>query len=157
MEKAECRVQFKIADESHIEQIYNIEKVVFPVPWSYESLYQDVCQHEISVYIVGMCGEEVVSYAGFWHVLEESHITNIAVKSEYRRMGVGSAMMEVLIKAARKLNVETMTLEVRESNSAAIGMYGKIGFKIVNRRKKYYTDNNEDALIMNIDLTGRLI
>lgn len=155
MEKAEFSIQFKVADESHVEQMFHIEEAVFPVPWSYDSLYQDVCEHEISVYVVGMCGDEVVAYGGFWHVHDESHITNIAVKSGYRKMGIGSAMMKLLFDTARKLKVETMTLEVRESNSAAIGMYEKMGFQTVNRRKKYY--NNEDALIMNINLSDRSV
>ena len=129
--------------------MYGIEKTVFPVPWSYESFSQDVCEHEIAEYIVGLIGDEVISYAGFWHVLEESHITNIAVKKEYRRRGIGGKMLEIIFKKAKDLNVKTMTLEVRESNLAAIAMYEKAGFTTGGRRKKYYTDNYEDALIMN--------
>jgi len=145
----ECEVHFKIADESHVDQMYKIEKSVFPIPWSYESFMLDVCEHEIALYVVGICNDEVISYAGLWHVLEESHITNIAVKEEFRRMGIGCKMMEILFDAARKLNVKSMTLEVRESNKAAIAMYEKSGFEIAGRRKRYYTDNYEDALIMN--------
>ncbi len=152
MEKAECKILFKVADSSHVDQMHEIEEAVFPVPWSYESLAQDVCEHEISVYIVGLCGAEVVSYAGLWYVLEESHVTNIAVKVGYRRRGIGKEMLKILCDSARVLNVKTMTLEVRESNENAIAMYEKAGFIKVNRRKRYYTDNQEDAIIMNTTL-----
>ena len=145
----ECQVQYKIADASHVDQMHEIEISVFPVPWSYESFVQDVCEHEIAIYVVGICNGKVVSYAGLWHVLEESHVTNIAVKEEFRRMGIGGSMMEILFDEARKLNVKSMTLEVRESNKAAIAMYEKSGFAVAGRRKRYYTNNFEDALIMN--------
>lgn len=149
MGKNEFKVQFKIADESHVDQMYEIEKTVFPVPWSYESLSQDVCEHEIAVYVVGIYNDKVISYAGLWHVMEESHITNIAVREEFRRMGIGGKMMDILSDVARKLGVKTITLEVRESNKNAIAMYEKAGFEVMGRRKKYYTDNYEDALVMN--------
>ncbi len=149
MEKVECKIQFKTADSSHVGQMHEIEESVFPVPWSYESLASDVCEHEIAVYVVGLCKDEVVSYAGLWHVLEESHITNIAVKKKYRRIGIGKKMIKILLDTARELDVKSVTLEVRESNVAAIGLYEKAGFFKANRRKKYYTDNFEDAIIMN--------
>ncbi|MCK5757651.1 MAG: ribosomal protein S18-alanine N-acetyltransferase [Clostridiales bacterium] len=149
MEKVECKIQFKTADSIHVGQMHKIEESVFPVPWSYESIAQDVCEHEIAVYIVGLCKDEVVSYAGLWHVLEESHVTNIAVKKGYRKRGIGKKTINILLDAARKLDVKTVTLEVRESNIAAIGLYEKVGFFKAGRRKKYYTDNFEDAIIMN--------
>lgn len=152
MKKAKCKIQFKVADSSHVDQMHEIEEAVFPVPWSYESLAQDVCEHEIAIYIVGMCGAEVVSYAGLWYVLEESHVTNIAVKEGYRRQGIGGNMLKILFDSAKELNVKTMTLEVRESNFSAIAMYEKAGFVKAGRRKKYYSDNLEDAIIMNKNL-----
>ena len=152
MEKAKHNIQFKVADSRHVDQMHDIEEAVFPVPWSYESMAQDVCEHEIAVYIVGMCGAEVVAYAGLWYVLEESHVTNIAVKEGYRRQGIGGNMLKILFDSARELNVKTMTLEVRESNDSAIAMYEKAGFIQVSRRKKYYSDNLEDAIIMNKEL-----
>lgn len=152
MEKAKLEIQFKVADSRHVDQMHDLEEAIFPVPWSYESLAQDVCEHEIAVYIVGMCEDEVVSYAGLWYVLEESHVTNIAVKEKYRRQGIGQNMLKILFDSAKELNVKTMTLEVRESNDSAIAMYEKVGFIKVGRRKKYYSDNFEDAIIMNKEL-----
>lgn len=152
MEKAKCKILFKVADSSHVKQMHEIEEAVFPVPWTYESLVQDVCEHEIAVYIVGICEEEVVSYAGLWYVLDESHVTNIAVKEDYRRMGIGSEMLKILCDSAKALNVKTMTLEVRESNESAISMYEKAGFIKMGIRKEYYTDNFENAIIMNKSL-----
>jgi ribosomal-protein-alanine N-acetyltransferase len=81
--------------------------------------------------------------------MEEAHITNIAVKEDYRERGIGSSMMQVLCDTAADMGVKTMTLEVRESNMKAIRMYEKIGFSKVGRRKRYYSDNFEDAIVMN--------
>ncbi|MBN2557555.1 MAG: ribosomal protein S18-alanine N-acetyltransferase [Clostridia bacterium] len=142
-------IKFVPADESHIDQMHEIEKSSFSIPWSYDSLYQDVCEHEISVYIAGICNGEVVAYAGLWYVLEESHVTNIAVREDFRNRGVGGLMMEHMFSEAKRLGVRTMTLEVRESNAAAIRLYEKTGFYKVGIRKKYYPDTDENAIIMN--------
>ncbi|MCD6322572.1 MAG: ribosomal protein S18-alanine N-acetyltransferase, partial [Clostridiales bacterium] len=77
---------------------------------------------------------------------------NIAVKEDYRRQGIGQDMLKILFDLAKELNVKTMMLEVRESNDGAIAMYEKAGFIKVGRRKKYYSDNLEDAIVMNKDL-----
>lgn len=149
MDNPERTIQYKLADKNHVDQMHEIEEAVFPLPWSYESLYQDVCQNEIAIYIVGLSGEEVVSYAGFWYVNEESHITNIAVKENFRKQGIAKEMMRVFFEIAKELGVKTMTLEVRASNEAAITLYEKTGFFKAGLRKKYYPDNDEDAIIMN--------
>ena len=152
MENSKHTIEYYLADSRHVDQMHEIEEMTFSVPWSYKSLFDDVCNHDISLYIVGMCGDELISYAGLWYVMEESHITNIAVKESFRRRGIGVEMMNRLFDAAGKLHVKTMTLEVRESNTAAISLYEKIGFIKEGRRKGYYADNYEDALIMNITL-----
>lgn len=152
MENSSCSIEFRIAEEQHVKQMHEIEEAVFPVPWSYESLFQDVCQHEIAVYIVGLHEDEVVSYGGFWFVLDEAHVTNLAVKKSFRRLGVGGAMMDVLFSAAAKIGVKSMTLEVRRSNDPAIALYKKKGFEKAGIRRKYYADNGEDAILMTKNL-----
>ncbi|MFO7612210.1 MAG: ribosomal protein S18-alanine N-acetyltransferase [Clostridia bacterium] len=149
MGNSDNEIKFVLADESHIDQMHEIEKASFSIPWTYDSLYQDVCEHEISVYIAGIRNGEVVAYAGLWYVLEESHITNIAVREDFRNMGIGGVIMEHLFEEARRLGVRTMTLEVRESNAAAIRLYEKTGFYNAGIRKRYYPDTDENAIIMN--------
>ncbi|MBN1624427.1 MAG: ribosomal protein S18-alanine N-acetyltransferase [Clostridia bacterium] len=139
---------FVRAAEEHVAQMHEIELEVFPTPWSYESLEQDVCGHEIAYYIVGLVNGRVVSYAGFWFVLDEAHITNVAVKTEYRRKGIGRKMMELLLEKAQEMGIITVSLEVRVSNKAARDLYKSLGFSVAGLRKKYYANNDEDALLM---------
>ena len=90
----------------------------------------------------------VIAYAGAWIIFEESHITNIAVDQAYRGQGIGETLTRALIQYAANLGVDYMTLEVRRSNLVAQGMYEKLGFIKLGVRKRYYTDNQEDALLM---------
>jgi len=150
----ENSVVFKKARAEHVSSMHEIEKQVFPTPWSHESLMQDVCGHEIAFYIVGLINEEVVSYAGFWFVLNEAHITNIAVRPGYRRMGIARSMMNILLDEAVQRGIDSISLEVRESNEAAQRLYEGIGFVKVGRRKGYYTDTGEDALLMTLMLNN---
>lgn len=90
----------------------------------------------------------VVGHGGIWSILDEGHITTIAVHPNFRRLGIGELILLGLIDQAYTLDVHQLTLEVRQSNVAAQQLYAKYGFTSVNVRKRYYTDNNEDALIM---------
>ncbi len=148
MGKSELPVRFEYAKAGHIKQIFDIEKDTFSLPWSFESIKKDVLENKLSIYIVGLLGEEVVSYAGFWQILEEAHIMNIAVKEQYRKRGIGSAMLCELVDVAQKKDVSRISLEVRENNNAAIRMYENAGFRAEGTRKGYYTDTGENALIM---------
>jgi ribosomal-protein-alanine N-acetyltransferase len=93
----------------------------------------------------------VVGYGGFWCAGGEAHISNIAVHPEFRRQGIGSLLLTAMIEGAAKLGADYMTLEVRVSNRGAQLLYEKYGFKAVGRRLRYYSDNQEDALIMAIE------
>lgn len=84
----------------------------------------------------------------FWSILEEAHITILAVHPQYHCQGLGQALLYSLLKTASDRGLERATLEVRASNSAAISLYQKFGFKTAGRRRRYYQDNNEDALIL---------
>ncbi len=90
----------------------------------------------------------VVGHAGIWAILDEGHVTTIAVHPSYRQLGIGELLLIGLIDQAYELDVHQLTLEVRQSNHAAQQLYAKYGFTCVNTRKRYYSDNNEDALIM---------
>ena len=95
--------------------------------------------------------ECIIGFAGFWLMLKEAHIISIAVKSDYRRIGVGEGLLVSTIELATQLNANAVTLEVRASNEIAQALYKKYGFQLVGRRHNYYSDNGEDALLMKID------
>jgi [ribosomal protein S18]-alanine N-acetyltransferase len=84
----------------------------------------------------------------FWSILEEAHITILAIHPQYQRQGLGQVLLNSLLKTAQCRGLERATLEVRPSNSPAVSLYEKFGFQVAGRRRRYYTDNNEDALIL---------
>ncbi|MGN0106233.1 MAG: ribosomal protein S18-alanine N-acetyltransferase [Hominilimicola sp.] len=133
--------------EQDVPEVAELEKKCFAVPWS-EKSFSDEMKNKLAVYFVAKSDGRCIGYAGFWNVSGEGGITNVAVLPEYRRQGVGSLLISEMIKTAAKLNLELLTLEVRKSNISAQGLYKKYGFDIIGERKRYYSDNGEDAWIM---------
>ena len=151
------------AEEKDVLAIEQIEKQCFAVPWSYESLHKDIVENGLAFYIVAEIAAEdgseaaeqsegtagqVCGYVGVWKILDEGHITNVAVAPDYRRMHIGRAMLETLIEVTGEAGIERYTLEVRASNEPAIRLYEGLGFKSEGIRPGYYEDNGEDAVIM---------
>ncbi|WP_084110854.1 ribosomal protein S18-alanine N-acetyltransferase [Caldanaerobius fijiensis] len=134
--------------EKHLDAVMEIEKEAFTVPWSRESFEMEITRNKCAYYIVAILDEKVVGYGGMWLVVDEAHITNIAVHRDYRGQGIGKKIIEGLIEEAKRRKLMAMTLEVRASNRVAIHLYEKYGFTPFGRRKGYYSDNNEDAIIM---------
>ena len=99
-------------------------------------------------YMVIDADGEILGYCGFWKIIDEAHITNVAVHPEYRGQGYGRVLISAMIQRAKELDVIAMTLEVRVSNDIAISLYKDFGFVASGVRKNYYQDNSEDALIM---------
>lgn len=130
-----------------IDAIMHIEVESFTLPWSRES-YLGELKNNFATYLVGDYEGEVIGYGGIWVVFEEAHITNVAVAPEYRKAGVGRALMEELERAARSKAAHRIVLEVRPSNIAALALYRGLGYITSGLRKEYYSDNNEDALLM---------
>lgn len=124
-----------------------IDKECFAVPWS-EKAFEDEYKNDIAIYFSAECSGECVGYIGFWNVSGEGDITNIAVRKSFRRIGVGSKLIEAVIKKAKDIGISILTLEVRSSNISAQSLYKKYGFEVIGTRKGYYSDNGEDALIM---------
>lgn len=124
-----------------------LDKRCFAVPWS-ERSFEDETENTLAVYFAAEDNGVIAGYCGFWQVAGEGDITNIAVAPEYRRRGLGSHLLERALREAERLKLCSMTLEVRKSNEAAKALYGKFGFEPVGVRVRYYSDNNEDALIM---------
>lgn len=135
------RLEFK-----HLSQMAAIEREAFEMPWT-ESMFIPEVEDPSAYYVVGVRGDEVICYGGFHKVLDEAHITNIAVKSTERGKGIGKFLMSELIARAKLADITRMTLEVCEGNIPAIKLYESFGFKVEGVRKKYY-DNKYDALIM---------
>ena len=136
------------ASKEHIDGIYETEIDSFSMPWSKEHLRRDMFDNHLSIYIVALYDGKVVGYAGMWHVVTEGHITNLAVKSEYRGQGIGSMLVRKIIEIADEKDMHGITLECRISNTTAQHLYKKHGFKHEGLRKHYYSDTKEDAVIM---------
>ena len=113
-----------------------------------EKSFRDEMQNKLAVYFVAKDNGKCIGYAGLWNVSGEGDITNVAVLPKYRKNGIGSMLISEMIKTAVTLKLELLTLEVRKSNIAAQGLYKKYGFDIIGERKRYYSDNGEDAWIM---------
>lgn len=135
-------------EEKDLDRIMEIEQDCFTTPWSREAFLLEITKNELARYIVAEIDGIVAGYGGIWMIVGEGHITNIGVESKYRRLGVGNKILEGLIEASRDTEVMSMTLEVRESNIAAQNLYKKYGFVDYGKRPNYYSDDNEDAIIM---------
>lgn len=132
---------------SHIEEIAKLEKECFATPWSEEGLRSEL-NNNLARFFVAFSGERVAGYIGSHNVLGEVYITNVAVFSEFRRNGVGKALVNFLVEQMKTENAEFVTLEVRKSNSNAISLYEKCGFEKVGERKDFYEKPREDAVLM---------
>ncbi len=134
----------------HLKQMAEIEREAFDQPWT-ENMFIPELSADNAYYLVGVRGDEVLCYGGFHKVLDEGHITNIAVKSTERGRGFGKFLMAMLISKAREAGIKHLTLEVKSTNEVAKNMYSGFGFRVEGVRKKYY-NNREDALIMWMDV-----
>lgn len=131
-----------------VPQVYAIETQCFATPWSLSSLYTELDGNDCAVYLGAFHNGQMMGYIGMWVIVDEAHMTNLAVAPPYRGHGVGRGLLKALMTLACKAGCTAMTLEVRESNQIAQRLYRSCGFVAAGRRKRYYTDNQEDALIM---------
>jgi ribosomal-protein-alanine N-acetyltransferase len=163
-----------------VATIMEIENVSFSAPWSARAYDYELRYNEMAHYFVARLQQQpaeaippkpvfswrrwfergtrladaanVVGYAGFWLMVDEAHISTIATHPQWRRRGIGELMLIAMIDAAVAIGARWMTLEVRVSNTGAQALYRKFGFDVTGMRRHYYTDNNEDALIMTTPL-----
>lgn len=156
---------------SDIPQVTAIEKESFALPWSATSYRHELTQNDLSYYLVVRHQDAptlaaqtpwldrwlnrvriertpVVGYSGFWVLDDEAHISTIAVRPNLRGRGIGELLLVAMIEQALSLQTQVVTLEVRVSNRVAQNLYRKYLFEEVGRRRRYYRDNDEDALIM---------
>jgi ribosomal-protein-alanine N-acetyltransferase len=134
--------------ETDLRPVLRIEAQSFNTAWPPNAFVNEISQNKLAHYYVGRINGEIVAYGGVWVILEDSHITTIAVSPELRGRRYGEQMLVHLIDQAVTRGASWLTLEVRESNDVAQALYKKYGFTTVSTRRGYYSDNNENALVM---------
>jgi ribosomal-protein-alanine N-acetyltransferase len=160
---------------SDVPEVMEIERVAFPLPWPVHAYRYELLENELSHYFVarflgltvaeqgkslwarlrhsfgGNSDSTVVGYGGFWVLYDEAHISTLAVDLGWRRQGIGELLLLTMLEQAVDLQAEVATLEVRTSNIPAQSLYHKYRFQMVGLRRRYYSDNNEDAFIMTVE------
>ncbi len=131
-----------------VDAVYEIEKNSFTLAWTKEAFEQEMLKNEFAYYVLAETEEGVIGYCGMWLVMDEAHITNIAISPQQRGNKFGEALMKEAMDQAKARGAKLMTLEARVSNIAALNLYKKLGFQNGGIRKGYYTDNQEDAIVM---------
>ena len=131
-----------------LPQVTEIEQKSFPYPWSAGYFQHELTVNQIARYLVVCQGALVLGYIGIWLIVGEIHITTIAVRQSHRRKGLGELLLISAIELALEHEARFITLEVRESNSAARALYAKYGFAEVGIRHRYYSESGEDAILM---------
>jgi [ribosomal protein S18]-alanine N-acetyltransferase len=142
------RVSIEPMGLDDLPTVQAIEEVSFTTPWPPHAYRSEIETNRLAQYIVARVGGRVVAYAGMWMMVDEAHITTFAVHPRWRRQGIGERLLLTLLDLARGRRAREATLEVRLSNLAARRLYEKYGFQPVGLRPRYYSDDNEDALIM---------
>lgn len=137
----------KIMEAADITNVVEVETKSFEIPWSKES-FENELKNKLALYLVAKVDEKAVGYIGVWKIFDEGHITNVAVHPDFRGRGLAKALISELLSLCRKDGINSFTLEVRESNIVAQNLYKSFGFVECGKRKAYYSDNNEDAIIM---------
>lgn len=131
-----------------IDGVLAVERRAFPTPWSRQAFVTELVDNQFAHYVVVEKDNRIVGYAGIWLIVDEGHVTNIAVDPDFQGQHLGEALLKELFTICMSRYIMRMTLEVRVSNEVAQNLYRKFGFAGVGIRKGYYTDNGEDALIM---------
>lgn len=135
-----------------LEEVLAIERASFSMPWSRGAFLYELEQNRVSRCYVVREDSRLIGYICLWEVADELHITNIAVHPGLRRRGVGRALLSAVLDDARQRTLRLVVLEVRPSNVEALGLYESFGFRVVGRRRGYYYDTGEDALVMEAPL-----
>jgi len=144
-------IVIKNMDRITVFQVAELEKACFADPWSLNSLLVELLNPN-AVYLTAMKERTLLGYVGMHHIIDEGHITNLAVSPAHRREGIGKLLLKTLISRARNSKTALLTLEARASNTAAIALYGGFGFFPAGLRRGYYNNPVEDALIMTLFL-----
>lgn len=131
----------------HVSRIAQLERLCFSDPWSENSVASEL-NNPLSLWLTALEEDTVVGYIGSQSVLGESDMMNVAVHPDHRRRGIARKLIEELVEALKQRGNHSLTLEVRASNTPAIALYEKLGFQEAGRRRNYYRNPKEDALIL---------
>ncbi|MGE5702481.1 MAG: ribosomal protein S18-alanine N-acetyltransferase [Clostridia bacterium] len=148
-------LHFRFMTIEDVEAVAELEELSFPTPWPKDAFVNEMTINQHAKYMLAIAEDKIVAYCGVWIIIDEAHITNIAVHPDYRGRKIGEMLMRQVMGLAVLLGAERMTLEVRPSNQTARNLYDKLGFTAAGVRKGYYSDNNEDAIIMWVELNGK--
>ncbi len=140
------KIRYMVKED--IDEVLVVESKSFATPWSRTAFLNEIVHNQFAHYLVIEHEGVIIGYCGVWIIVDEAHITNIAIDPKYRGLKLGEQLLIHAIELARTLGGAKMTLEVRVSNHVAQGLYSKLGFQPGGIRKQYYTDNQEDALVM---------
>jgi len=150
--ESEKKMNYRLMNLDDISAIVEIEREAFSSPWSEEAFRTELTQNLFAKYMIMELEDTIIGYVGMWLIIDEAHITNIAIQESHRGKGYGEKLLKELMTTAHWLGAQRMTLEVRVSNERAQKLYRKLGFYSSGLRPAYYSDNLEDALIMWVDL-----
>ena len=131
-----------------LDEVLVIERASFSMPWSRGAFLYEIQQNRVARCRVMRAGRSIVGYLCVWEIGDEIHVTNIAVHPARRRQGIARALLGGLLAEAQARDIRLIVLEVRPSNQEAIGLYESFGFRVTGRRRGYYYDTGEDALVM---------
>jgi len=141
-----------------LDEVLSIERASFRTPWSKGAFLYELKKNRVARCWVArgaaVPAPVIAGYLCLWEIGPEIHITNLAVHPGWRRQGVARALLGMTLEDARRRRLRLAVLEVRPTNTEALGLYEGLGFRVVGRRKGYYFDNGEDALVMEVDLAG---
>ena len=143
------RVRIEPMTPDDLARVREIEYEAFASPWPKDAYRAEIEENQVACYLVARDETRmVVGFAGMWVIFDEAHVTTIAVDRDRRGERIGERLLVALIDHALARGARWMTLEVRPSNAVALSMYRKFGFRDVALRKRYYSDNGEDAIVM---------
>lgn len=141
-------VKFRKMTIADIDAVYEIEHSSFTLPWTKEAFFYEMLDNQHAYYLLAETADGIVGFCGLWIIMDECHVTNIAILPEHRGKKLGEKLMRAAMETAVEKGAKTMTLEARVSNTPARNLYEKLGFKNGGIRKSYYSDNFEDAIVM---------
>jgi ribosomal-protein-alanine N-acetyltransferase len=134
-----------------VPAVHEIDTLSFSLPWPERSFRFELTENPVSRCWVAECGDRISAMLVLWLIVDEAHIATIATHPDFRRQGIGQKLMIAALVSGRAEGAERAFLEVRVGNTSAIAMYKKYGFVVAGNRPHYYKDNQEDAILMNLD------
>lgn len=140
-------VTLRLMEKDDIDQVLEVSSSSLKESWSKDSFSNEI-SNPLARYMIAEIEDRIVGFAGVWVIVDEGHITNIAVHPDFRGQGIGEKLVQSLINQSSSWSIDAFTLEVRDSNIIAQNLYKKLSFVEEGRRKNYYSDNSEDAIIM---------